>query len=64
MDENMLQLMDPLEQPRRVKTMVPGHAWALVQPYGLRPEAADLKAVAGAAGRGPGRSGDDVKSTT
>ena len=52
------------EQPRRVKTMVPGHVWSLVQPYGLRPEAADLKAVAGAAGRGPGRSGDDVETTT
>jgi coenzyme F420 hydrogenase subunit beta len=26
------------EQPRRMKSMIPAHIWALVEPYGLRPE--------------------------
>ena len=26
------------ELPRRMKNMVPGHVWALVEPYGLKPE--------------------------
>jgi len=25
------------ERPRRVKSMVPAHVWALVKPYGLTP---------------------------
>ena len=25
------------EKPRRMKNMVPGHVWALVEPYGLEP---------------------------
>jgi coenzyme F420 hydrogenase subunit beta len=30
------------EKPRRVRHMVPPHIWALVKPYGLTPEAAEL----------------------
>ena len=26
------------EEPRRMKSMIPDHVWALVEPYGLRPE--------------------------
>jgi coenzyme F420 hydrogenase subunit beta len=26
------------EQPRRMKTMIPKHVWALVKPYGLTAE--------------------------
>ena len=29
------------ELPRRMRSMVPAHVWALVQPYGLRPDPAD-----------------------
>ena len=30
------------EQPRRLKTMVPAHIWALVEPYGLAPSPEEL----------------------
>jgi coenzyme F420 hydrogenase subunit beta len=30
------------EKPRRVRNMVPPHVWALVKPYGLTPDAAEL----------------------
>jgi coenzyme F420 hydrogenase subunit beta len=30
------------EQPRRLRSMVPGHVWALVEPYGLVPTAEEL----------------------
>jgi coenzyme F420 hydrogenase subunit beta len=31
------------EQPRRMKSMVPDHVWALVEPYGLIPEEGERK---------------------
>jgi coenzyme F420 hydrogenase subunit beta len=37
------------EQPARMKSMIPAHVWALVEPYGLRPEAGEQ--------RPPGASG-------
>jgi coenzyme F420 hydrogenase subunit beta len=30
------------ERPRRLRTMVPAHVWALVAPYGIRPRADEL----------------------
>ena len=29
------------EEPQRMKTMVPAHVWALVEPYGLMPAAGE-----------------------
>ena len=29
------------EEPQRLKTMVPAHVWALVEPYGLVPTAGE-----------------------
>jgi coenzyme F420 hydrogenase subunit beta len=31
------------EEPRRMKSMVPDHVWALVEPYGLIPEEGERK---------------------
>jgi len=31
------------EQPRRMKSMVPDHVWALVKPYGLEPQAGERR---------------------
>jgi coenzyme F420 hydrogenase subunit beta len=31
------------EEPRRLKSMVPAHVWALVKPYGLSPQAEEIR---------------------
>lgn len=31
------------QHPRRMKTMIPDHVWALVEPYGLKPEEGERK---------------------
>jgi coenzyme F420 hydrogenase subunit beta len=33
------------EAPRRMRAMVPAHVWALVAPYGLRPEPGEQAAA-------------------
>jgi coenzyme F420 hydrogenase subunit beta len=37
------------EQPARMKSMIPAHVWALVQPYGLRPQDGEQQSGASAA---------------
>ncbi len=39
-DARVLHLRRAL--PRRLRTMVPAHVWALVEPYGLRPTDSEL----------------------
>ena len=48
------------EEPRRMKSMIPDHVWALVAPYGLMPKDGERASVGGSEQRQEGETGQPV----